>query len=308
MILKKAYQQILLPGIIVLSTAIAVAQVTTGGKWMRTWFAKGTVATEVTNEQGNRKKTMDDPWVELDRIYKVFNVPSVYYSGKIRLMDDDETSTIEDADFSCEIRGKDYKYTIDSVELIYKKGLALNVYHDEKLIVAGNEQVSSKIFRVYSNIDSLRKFASQQGAVAEVMQEKNYKIIKIENTGNTDVYGYEIFYDPADYTVKKVVLSLATLDDYDEDSASGESKEDNLNAAASNPPDVADTSAVSPSIEFNLYKMEISYEQFHAIDEAESFNPVEKFGRVDKSGLVLNEAYGDYKVVWMNEAEKTKKK
>jgi len=307
MMLKKTYRRILLPCIIVLSAVIAVAQVATGGKWMYKWL-EPQPSVQNENDDDQRRKTGDDPWTELDQIYKVFNVPFVQYSGKIRLMNDDETTIIEDADFSCDIRGQDYRYMIDSVELIYKNGVALNIYHNEKLIVAGKEQLPNNIFRVYSNIDSLRKFASQQEATAVVVWDQNYKVIKIENIGSSDVYGYEIFYNPADYKVKKVILSVATPDDYDEGVGAEEINDMDTENEENEAPNNSDTSAIAPSIEFNLYKMEISYETFSQVISKEEFNPVKKYGSIDQKELLLNDVYSDYRVVWMDEARKTKKK
>ncbi|HUC80965.1 MAG TPA: hypothetical protein VMR70_08620 [Flavisolibacter sp.] len=300
----KRLKQIILPSIILLCAAVGLAQMAGMGK----------SSTQKTDEDGIqteelRKRTADDPWSELERIYQVFKQNGfVSYTGTMVLKEEEGTDILESADFSGEINGRDHRYTIDSVEFIHKGGLSLNVFHRDKLVIAGKENLAANAQWNYANIDSLKAFAKREGASAQVFLDKQLKVLKIENVGNSDVLGYEIYYDPQGYSVSSVVLHLASIEDLGSDDVDLNQEGDVTSPFVQEETEQApkpDT-AVGPVITFNLYRLELQYKQFNVLRNARDFDPVKKIGQPVKAGFQLNDQFADYRLVWTGEEKKRK--
>ncbi|WP_121356785.1 hypothetical protein [Flavisolibacter nicotianae] len=296
-------KRIIFPTAVVLCAAIVFAQATGHFK-----FNKSAPIASSSNDKtvrNNQKSTAGDPWAELEHLFAGYQkARSIVYEGTMKLTDEEGGETIEEADFSGEVQGKTSHYIIDSVEFIHEDNVSLNVYHREKLVVAGTEKLPAKTMWQFANIDSMKSFVAREGALAEVDWDKADKVIKVTNTVSTDVYGYEIYYSPQDYRLKKMVLHFATLDNLgenpDEEGGSQEttaSSKEKMNVAA-------DSTSNTPSIEFNLYKLEFEYKLLSMGKTANKFEPLKKYGQTKGREFHLNNSYPDYRVVWMDKAEK----
>jgi len=295
MSLKKNIKRIVLPAIIILFAVAVVAQITTGKNILGSLFTKKTVDTPTDETGDKRRVTGDDPWKELENIYRVFNEgKNVFYSGKITLQDEDDDKLLEEVPYSCEINGPNYHYTIDSVEMIYSGEIALNVYHREKLMVLGKGKVQVKNWWTFSSIDSVRKYAMLDSAEVKVMQDGSMKLISVENTGNPDIYAYEMYYDPATYRLSRLVIFFASLDDFEsQDGIVSEEK-----PAIEKPQNEdAEENEESNTIYVAAYRMQLIYENFSVREGLKDFAPENKFISINKKKLTINDEYKDYRVI-----------
>lgn len=302
--MSRSMKRIMMPGAILLCAVIGLAQVV---KWQRNTLSSASTSTQqYDKEMGER--TADDPWAELEQIYHVMKQGSgLSYEGSIVLTDEEATDVLERADFSGNIHGTDYQYMIDSVEFLHKNGLSVNIYHREKLVIAGKENMSSNPVMVFANIDSLKKLAGTEGASAEVFLDKELKVLKMANIGSSDVVGYDIYYHPENYVVAKVVLHLTTLDDLggdEQESAQGMGESSQLIDTTGEEDATHDTSLSGPVIELNLYRMELTYTHIRSVETTGDFDPIKKYGKVERNGFQINDQYADYRVVWMGESKK----
>jgi hypothetical protein len=303
--MNKLSRRIVFPTVIVLCAAIAFAQA-------KGHFYKSEQVASLSKEEtdlDNQRRTADDPWAELGHLFSgTQQARSIAYAGKMKLTDEEGTETIEEADFSGEVHGEDSHYFIDSVEFIHQDNVSLNVYHREKLVVAGTEKLPFNSMWQFANMDSVKSFAAREGAMAEVVWDKADKIIKISNNTSTDVYSYEIYYNPQSYRLKKLVLHYATLDNLDNDTeveAEGDLRETSAYEEEKVTVD-EDSTHSRPSIEFNLYKLEFEFRLLRVGEGANKFAPLKKIGQKKGSEFHLNNAYYDYRLVWLGGPEKEK--
>lgn len=300
--MKKVYIKVAIPAAILLCGVISLSQVAGNGKWPKDPPVQ-TVSPE-DNASETRVVIEDDPWNEWEKIQKAFNqTGSVYYSGTITLAEEEGNRTLEQIPFSYEKHEDDFIYRIDSVEFIQEKGISWNVYHKEKLVISGKAESPVSIMQAYSSIDSLRKRVSTEGATAEVLVEGKSKVIKINNSSSPDCYGYEVVYNPEDYKIKKILLSMATPDNFSEP-LSADQKTKEMERREEETAIIDDSGKGNPSIELNLYKLEISFDQFKVLEKNKRFKPLQAFGSFKKSVFQLNNAYQDYRLVWLSGAKK----
>lgn len=298
-------KRIFFPTTVVLCAAIVFAQAKDHFK-----FNKSATSAALSNKKtalNHQKSTEDDPWAELEHLFAGYRkARSIVYEGTMKLTDEEGGETIEEANFSGEVQGKTSHYIIDSVEFIHEDNVSLNVYHREKLVVAGTEKLPAKTMWQFANIDSMKSFATREGATAKVGWDRSDKVIKITNTTSTDGYGYEIYYSPQDYRLKKLVLHFASLDNLSENPAEeGEDGSQETTADSKEKMNIAaDSTSNDPSIEFNLYKLELEYKLLGLGESANKFEPLKKFGQKMGRDFKLSNSYPDYRVVWMDKAEK----
>jgi hypothetical protein len=296
---KKTIKKIILPAIIVLFTMAVVAQITTGKNLFNGIFSKKPVTAEteklIEEPEDSRKITDDDPWQEMEKVFRQFNEgKNISYSGKIRLQEEDDDKILEEIPYSCEVNEADYHYSIDSVEMIYSHGISINVFHREKLIILGKEKQKIKNWWSFSSIDSVKKYALLDSAEVKVMQDGALKLISVENTGNPDIYAYEIYYDPVTYRLKKLIMFFASLENLldDGDAISDDTGKDNAQKSAEE-----EEPANANGIYFNTYRMELTYDNFSSHEAEKNFSPESKYIRINKKKVMINEAYKNYRIV-----------
>jgi hypothetical protein len=262
--------------------------------------------TDNEKEAGYGTPTGDDPFEELKKISRMFTQGGVEYTGNIQLLDADDEALIEQVGFSGNLNGADYQYMLDSVEFLKTKDVSAILYHNQKQLVVMKEWQGAgpQLF----NIDSLKKYMEAAGSEAMVYRQGNEKIIRVKNTGDMTLYGYALYYNAADYKIRKVdydVMSLEDLSTTGLDGLGEETVDEEVEEEAEELPDslasgiTVDT--VSNSIrmvtESYLYKMTFNFTRMVSRPVISGFKPGDRYFNVDERQVTLKTPVKDYELV-----------
>jgi hypothetical protein len=247
--------------------------------------------------------TGDDPWKEIEKIVSAQNDKDkqIDFYGTIKVIDDngDHEKVLEEHNFNYSIFRDNYYYKIASMEVVSKSDLILAVDHTNKLIAVAPQQPSGKKTSFF-DIAEFKKLLEEQKANAVVTQLGDEKIITIDSIQNPSVQGYRIYYNPATYTINKLLVGMLRLSplENDEISSISEPASDEIpeEKAEKNEKENSDE-AGEIEIEAFTYYVEIIYSRTERRPMTiKEFNPEEKFIRRNGKQIELTEAYANYEL------------
>lgn len=285
--LKAIIKKIILPLGIGISAIVVFAQVNQGRLFTLD------LKQEITDQNGVRTLTNDNPWREFQLISQRFQGSrDLFYAGTIELKKEEEDQVLEKTTYSCQMNGQNFHYQLDSVDMIYKDGLSLQVFHRERLIVIDKGKPASSGPWTLPNIDSLQRYATQHDTKLFIYQEGAQKVLRVEQTESLDHHAYELYYEPTTYNIKKVKLLMATIDNLD----------GGTGGIGTEQPDVElGGEEAFRSVDLYLHEVVMSFDKVTFGTKEDAFNPEEKYIHVRKKSIALKDAYKNYRVVLLTD-------
>lgn len=293
---KKA-KTILITCVVVLLVAAATARVTNGwrnwgvnpGKEEKEEAALGTVM----DETNIGTVTNDDPWKEMEKLVEVYHGgdQQVSYSGKMRLMDDneDEQKLLEEHLFDYSFFKGQYYYKLGPIECVGKEKFILIANHQDKTIALSAVIPSSKKQKNFLDMEQFRQVMKAGKANAKVTRSGAEKVITVDNLQDPVVQGYQVFYDPASYRINKIIIGMIRFEPLESTTentspATGASKNEDI--------DMEENEVTGYS-----YMLEIIYEKTDRVTiDADAFHPESKFIRIVGKEIQLADNYKNYQL------------
>ncbi len=288
--------KIILTGCIVLVVLIATA---TGGGGFRKEkknekkeeeWASGSVM----DETRIGVLTGEDPWEEIKKLVQNYygEGSQISYSGKMRLLDDNEETQklLEEYDFEYSFCNGQYYYSIGMFECVSKADLLVMVNHADKSVSVSGVVPQKQGPVSFIDMDLFVKMMERAGAAAKVSLSGHQKILTVNNISDPSVQGYQVFYDPASYRIQKILVGMIRFEPLD--------PEDDLQGVAGNEQIVMEPENIDTGefeTEGYAYMLEISYDKYTltAISEKD-FHPENKFIRINGRKVELAEAFKNY--------------
>src|SRR5689334_11217708 len=186
------------------------------GKWKRLpidKIAKDESGVVSVMDKSIGQPTSDDPWKEMEKLIRVYygENEAVSYEGRMRLIDDnsDQKKLLEEMNYSFTVFNGMYHYRLGQLECIAKKDFVLLIDHENKTIARSAVTPAKKTSLL--DMHSLKEILEKQvGEVTITMNEKE-KILTVNNIKDPVIQGYQVFYDPETYRIKKMVIGMVRL-------------------------------------------------------------------------------------------------
>lgn len=288
---------------LIISVAVILLLVTgamaVGKKWW--WPASRTVAEKdddyetvsVMSEQAIGEPTTDDPWAEMEKLIRVYYSENqfVSYKGVMRLFDDNEEKQriIEEMRFEYNLRGRQYHYRLGQLECIKKDNFFLLADHDNKSIALSSVTLTEQKPAGLPGIKDLKKVLEQKSEEVKITQTADSKVLTVNNIQDPSIQGYQVFYDPVSYRIKKILLGMIRLSPLQE-TITGSGNQD-----AS---DIQENTSSQDGLEAYAYYLEIKFDNTEVRAAGnETFKPEDKFIQFINNKAELQPAYSGYRLL-----------
>lgn len=206
------------------------------------------------------KLTGDNPLTEMEKLSKWYKPKKqIVFTGFMRLFNDNEAAPklMEEKEFVFSLdSNRNCSYEVAGVEVINNGKYSLTADNNNKFVFLTKNLASKQGKQTqFFDIAAFAKIMKETNAAAEVTQLGEDKILTVKNIKDPSVQGYTIYYSPADYHIKKIVLEIWQLAPLQETAVN--SLSDN-NSTQDNP---NDTDKVNSETDANghYYHLEISY-------------------------------------------------
>jgi hypothetical protein len=243
------------------------------------------------------KPTGDNPLTELEKLSRWYKPKKqIVFAGFMRLFNDNKASPklMEEKKFLFSLdSNRNCSYEVAGVEVINNNRYSLTVDNNNKFVFLTNsykeKQGNSPQF---FDIVAFAKILKETNVEAEVTKLGEDKILAVKNIKDPTVQGYEIYYSPVDYHIKKIVLQVWQLSPLKETAinslSNNNSIQDNTNDAGK---DNNETYANG-----HYYHLEISYS---GIDTSKSTRLAaqNKYIKVVNNKVELTEPYAEYELI-----------
>ncbi|HEV7782328.1 MAG TPA: hypothetical protein VGO58_13735 [Chitinophagaceae bacterium] len=278
---------------VVLIVVAATAGVTNGwAGWKKNAKAEKEEETlsTVMDETNIGIATNDDPWKEMEKLVEGYygGEQQVFYSGTMKLFDDNEEKqkVLEEHAFDYSFFRGQYYYKLGEIECVAKDGFILMVNHGDRTMSLAPVLQSTAKQESILDMKKFREMMEAGKATAKVTQNGADKIITVNNVQDPAVQGYQVFYDPASYRIRKIVIGMIRFEPLD-------AVTENANAASVK----EETELDEMEIAGYSYVLEILYEKTSLIPTGKNdFNPENKFIRIDGDHYRPVEAYKNYQL------------
>jgi hypothetical protein len=292
----KSIRIIIISSIILLLTAGAAA---IGNKWFETGKKPGAGKTEkyetinVMDESGIGEPTGDDPWMEMQKLVEAYygGEQLITYHGRMRLIDDnhDKQKLLEELSFEYSSYGEEYYYRMEQLECVKKRDFIMMADHDNRSVSISYVSLAKDKNNGILSMEDLKKMLQERSKEIKITQSGDTKILTVNDIQDPSIQGYQVFYDPVTYQVKKMVLGMIRLNPLDENDRVA------LNETEKTSPD---KDSEEMEIEAYAYRLEILYDKIEKtrISEQE-FRPEQKFIRFNNNKPELQPAFSDYRLL-----------
>jgi len=269
------------------------------------WNGKDKPVTEVSEDGYEYTTVMDesdiglltgeDPFVEIQMLMDAYygNGKLVMYTGTMRLLDDNEETQrlLEEHRFEYSVCGRSFYYKLGQMECISKEKLLIMIDHTEKAISFSQNFPSSGKTGDLIDMELFKKLMSENKADVKVSQLGDEKILTVNNISDPSIHGYQVFYDPENYQIRKILIGmirLSPLEDGEGDALALNEEDRDSNTGT------GDESAV----EGYSYILEIIYEKtIRSEVSVKEFSPERKFIKLSAGKVEASEAYKNYEIV-----------
>lgn len=278
---------------------LATGAAAIGKKW---WWPVNNVAAEkpddfetvsVMNEQNIGEPTSDDPWSEMEKLIGVYygEKQFVSYKGVMRLIDDNEEKqrVIEEMRFEYNLRGAEYHYRLGQLECVKKESFFLLADYENKTIALSTITPSEDKAAGLLNMAGLKKLLEERSGGVKVTQTTDSKVLTVNNIQDPGIQGYQVFYDPATYRIRKLLVGMIRLSPLEENI---------LSPADEKAVDATENEISENELEAYAYYLEVKYDniEFKTAGK-ELFKPEEKFIHFINNKAELQPAFSGYRLL-----------
>lgn len=247
----------------------------------------GTVAQNEDSVEVIGTPVNDDPWSAINNLVNSYHHKTgVSYKGMIKVIDDngDQEKIIEEQPFEYTLVDQYYRYKLDHIEMISKKGFLLMIDHDNKLMTISSNKGIPRQNRLF-DLDAFRKVMQERNAHARVTQSGQEKILTIDNIDDPDIQGYRIYYAPQTYTIHKILIGMARLTPLEEDKAA-------------QPGTTTEADAGETTIHEYQYYLEANFSEVKTLTlKVKDFHPENKFIRLYNGNVAPAPEFKDYQLI-----------
>jgi len=227
----------------------------------------------------------EDPWTELEKLMGAYydKEMAVRYSGHMRLVDNngEKEKVIEEMEFMFQYYNGEYYYRMGALECVNKKKMTLVVNHTDKTIAITNSNDSKESTTPLINFASFKELLKEKAGEVKVSSDGTQRILTVNNIQDPSIQGYQIYYDPVDYSIKKMIIGMIRLSP--------------IEPAEGNGTEVDSTGGDS-DVEGYSYNLEVYYDvrqkkEPKGLDK----NPEDQFVQRSGSSYILNKNFSDYR-------------
>lgn len=251
----------------------------------------------VMDESGIGIPTDDDPWLEMEKLVKAYygGEQQVTYHGKMRLMDDNEEKQklVEELSFEYSSCKGDYYYRMGQLECVTRDNFILLVDHDSRTVAISPVTPAKNKSAGILSMEEFKKILEQKISGAKITQSGNDKILTVNNIQDPTIQGYQVYYDPSTYQIKKMIIGMIRLSPLDEKNNTAITDTDEKPAEETNKGAGEET-----EIEAYSYYLEIRYDKTERIPvSGKEFKPEQKFIRFKDGKAELQPAFVGYRLL-----------
>lgn len=280
---------------------VAAGATAVGKKWLNARSNENTndkktdeyETVSVMDESGIGDATEDDPWKEMEKLLKGYygGEQVVTYQGRMRLIDDngEHQKSLEEMAFTYSSFRQQYYYRIGQLECVKQDRFILLADHDSRTIAVSPVTISKDRSAGILGMEEFKKMIGQKSKGAKITQSGEEKILTINDIQDPSIQGYQVYYDPKTYQIKKMLIGMIRLSPLEETviepfpvESEGDEKEDT---------EVNEISVYA-------YYLEVLYDKVEKSPSSEKdFKPEQKFIRFENKKPILQPAFSSYRLV-----------
>lgn len=280
---------------------VAAGATAVGKKWLKASSTEKTSnkktdeyeTVSVMDESGIGAATEDDPWMEMEKLLKVYYGEDqvATYQGRMRLIDDngEHQKLVEELEFTYSSFRQQYYYRMGQLECVKQDRFILLADHDSRTIAVSPVTISKDRSEGILGMEEFKKIIGQKSKGAKIMQNGEEKILTINNIQDPSIQGYQVYYDPKTYQVKKMLIGMIRMSPLEETAIEPlpvESEGD----------EKVDTEVNEISV--YAYYLEVLYDKVEKTPSSEKdFKPEQKFIRFENKKPILQPAFSSYRLL-----------